>query len=131
MELFKNVLQLHSETLSIRERRNTLLASNIANAATPHYKARDINFKMAIEDAMLVQDPQSRKLDKTNDKHMKLVDRTETVGFRKPTQPSEDGNTVELGVEQMQFSENITKYQISLSFVNKKISGLMTAIKGE
>ena len=131
MKLFKNVLQLHSETLSIRECRNTLLASNIANAATPNYKARDIDFKSAIEDAMLVQDPKSRSLDKTNNNHMKLVDRTETVGFRKPTQPSEDGNTVELGVEQMQFSENITRYQISLSFVNKKISGLMTAIKGE
>lgn len=131
MELFKNVLQLHSETLSIRERRNTLLASNIANAATPNYKARDIDFKTAIEDAMLVQDPKARKLDNTHGEHMELVDRTETVGFRKPTQPSEDGNTVELGVEQMQFSENITRYQISLSFVNKKISGLLTAIKGE
>ena len=51
--------------------------------------------------------------------------------FRDPINPSMDGNTVELHVEQLQFSENVMKYQTSLEFLNRKISGLMSAIKGE
>ena len=53
------------------------------------------------------------------------------VKFRQNITPSMDGNTVELHVEQMQFSENVMKYQTSLEFLNRKISGLMSAIKGE
>jgi flagellar basal-body rod protein FlgB len=51
--------------------------------------------------------------------------------YRDPVNPSLDGNTVELAVEQMQFSENTLKYQASLQFLNRKISGLMSAIRGE
>jgi flagellar basal-body rod protein FlgB len=51
--------------------------------------------------------------------------------FRVPTEPSLDGNTVELAVEQVQFSENVIRYQTSLGFLNRRISGLESAIKGE
>ena len=51
--------------------------------------------------------------------------------YRSPVNPSRDGNTVELNVEQMEFSENVMRYQTTLSFLNNKISGLMSAIKGE
>ena len=53
------------------------------------------------------------------------------VKFRQNITPSQDGNTVELHVEQMQFSENVMRYQTSLEFLNRKIAGLMSAIKGE
>jgi flagellar basal-body rod protein FlgB len=53
------------------------------------------------------------------------------VSFREPLQHSLDGNTVELAVEQMEFSENSIKYSTTLSFLNSKISGLMSAIRGE
>ena len=53
------------------------------------------------------------------------------VKFRQNVTPSKDGNTVELHVEQMQFSENVMRYQSSLEFLNRKIAGLMSAIKGE
>jgi flagellar basal-body rod protein FlgB len=51
--------------------------------------------------------------------------------FRDPINPSMDGNTVELAVEQMEFSENVMRYQTTLSFLNRRISGLMSAIRGE
>ena len=68
---------------------------------------------------------------KTHSAHIDLEDSPYDVGYRQPVQASEDGNTVEMSVEQIQFSENVTRYQISLSLLNKKINGLMTAIKGE
>jgi len=55
----------------------------------------------------------------------------EGIGFRQNITPSKDGNTVELHVEQMQFSENVMRYQTSLEFLNRKIAGLRSAIKGE
>ena len=55
----------------------------------------------------------------------------EGIGFRQNVTPSQDGNTVELHVEQMQFSENVMRYQTSLEFLNRKIAGLTSAIKGE
>jgi len=51
--------------------------------------------------------------------------------FRDPINPSMDGNTVEMAVEQMEFSENVMRYQTTLSFLNRRISGLMSAIRGE
>ena len=54
-----------------------------------------------------------------------------SLEYRTPINPSLDGNTVELSVEQMEFSENVIRYQTSLTFLNRKISGLMSAIKGE
>jgi flagellar basal-body rod protein FlgB len=51
--------------------------------------------------------------------------------FRDPINPSMDGNTVELAVEQMEFSENVTRYQTTLTFLNNRITGLMSAIRGE
>jgi flagellar basal-body rod protein FlgB len=53
------------------------------------------------------------------------------LGYRVPVSPSLDGNTVEIGVEQVQFAENTTDYQASLTMLNRRISGLMTAIRGE
>jgi flagellar basal-body rod protein FlgB len=65
--------------------------------------------------------------------HMRciLAANEEGIGFRQNVTPSQDGNTVELHVEQMQFSENVMRYQTSLEFLNRKIAGLKSAIKGE
>ena len=127
MQVFKNALQLYSDSLSIREQRSKLIAGNIANASAPEFKARDISFKDAIDRATEEQKP----VLKTHSKHFDINDEHIEVGYRQPVQASEDGNTVEMPVEQIQFSENVTRYQISLSLLNKKINGLMTAIKGE
>ena len=128
MKTIQNHLDIHASALNIRAKRNKILASNIANAATPHFKARDIDFELEIRKKEQIGD-----ISINHDKHFALLSkvRPNEVMFRKPLNPSLDGNTVELAVEQMEFSENVVKYQTTLQFLTNKISGLMSAIKGE
>jgi flagellar basal-body rod protein FlgB len=124
----KDHIAFQASALSLREKRNDMLASNIANAGTPGYKARDIDFEREL--ARQVGDSALRNND---DRHMDDVAGTSDadVQYRVPLNPSLDGNTVELSVEQMEFSENSLRYMTTLSFLNRRISGLMTAIRGE
>lgn len=121
-------LKVHAEALALRSQRNEILASNIANAATPNFKAKDLDF-----DQMLTSKMGFGSVNVTDKRHfeMSIGPNEQGVKFRQNITPSMDGNTVELHVEQMQFSENVMKYQTSLEFLNRKISGLMSAIKGE
>ena len=115
---FRDSIALHANALSLREQRNGILASNIANAATPNFKARDFDFDAELARA---SGPAGNA----------VSDGDAQLGYRVPVNRSLDGNTVELSVEQMEFSENTLRYQTSLSFLNRRIAGLMTAIKGE
>ncbi len=128
MPSFKEHLGFHASALHLRSRRNEMLASNIANAATPNFKARDLDF-----DTELKRINKIGNIDTTNNVHFSSIQKR--IGkdsvFRLPIHPSLDGNTVEMAVEQMQFSENVMRYQTTLSFLNNKISGLRSAIKGE
>ena len=128
MNAIKDHIAFQASALSLREKRNNMLASNIANAGTPGYKARDIDFDREL--ARQVGDSPLRKKD---DRHMDDVAGSSDadVQYRVPLNPSLDGNTVELSVEQMEFSENSLRYMTTLSFLNRRISGLMTAIRGE
>ncbi len=128
MNGIKQHFGVHDDALALRSQRNTILASNIANAATPHFKARDLDFDAAMAKA-LPEGP----LATTDAQHISRAQRlnTDRLMYRDPTNPAMDGNTVELAVEQMEFSENVVRYQTSLTFLNRKISGLMSAIKGE
>ena len=124
----KQYLEIHSAALSLRNKKNEIIASNIANAATPNYKARDLDFKSEMSRHL-----KTGNLTTTNEKHFSLMRPVshKGVAFREPLQQSLDGNTVELAVEQMEFSENSIRYSTTLSFLNSKISGLMSAIRGE
>jgi flagellar basal-body rod protein FlgB len=124
----ENHLKFHSEALNLRAKRNEILASNIANAATPNFKAKDLDFEKMIEVKMGLG-----KVKVTDGRHIALATGPNDtgIGFRQNITPSQDGNTVELHVEQMQFSENVIRYQSSLEFLNSKIAGLKMAIKGE
>ena len=128
MPSFTEHLGFHASALQLRSRRNEMLASNIANAATPNFKARDIDF-----DTELKRINKIGNVETTNSSHFSSIQKR--IGkdsvYRLPIHPSLDGNTVEMAVEQMQFSENVMRYQTSLEFLNRKISGLMSAIKGE
>lgn len=128
MNAIKNHIAFQASALSLREKRNDMLASNIANAGTPGYKARDIDF-----DRELARQVGDSPLRNNVDRHMDDVAGTSDadVQYRVPLNPSLDGNTVELSVEQMEFSENSLRYMTTLSFLNRRISGLMTAIRGE
>ena len=128
MKSIQDHLKFHSEALALRSQRNEVLASNIANAATPNFKAKDLKF-----DEMLNAKLGFGELQTSDPRHMRVsIGATEEgIGFRQNITPSQDGNTVELHVEQMQFSENVMRYQTSLEFLNRKIAGLKSAIKGE
>ena len=124
----KQYLEIHSAALGLRNKKNEIIASNIANAATPNYKARDLDFNSEMSRHL-----KTGNLTTTNEKHFSLMRPVshKGVSFREPLQQSLDGNTVELAVEQMEFSENSIRYSTTLSFLNSKIAGLMTAIRGE
>ncbi len=128
MQGIKQNLKMLGAALSLRAKRNEILASNIANAATPNYKARDIDFETEIKKY------QSKgSIQVTNDQHIPVMRPASPgkVQFRKNINPSLDGNTVELAIEQLQFAENSMKYQSTLSFLSGKVNTLMSAIKGE
>ena len=124
----KQQLNVLSNALSVRNRKQEILASNIANAATPHYKARDVEFEVELA-RLLNEGP----LKTSDSKHIGLVSKNlpGKVQFRQSVNPSVDGNTVELAVEQMEFAENAVRYQTTLDFINSKVRGLMSAIRGE
>ena len=128
MPSFTEHLGFHASALQLRSRRNEMLDSNIANAATPNFKARDLDFDTELKRINKIGNIQT-----TNNSHFASIQKR--IGkdsvFRLPIHPSLDGNTVEMAVEQMQFSENVMRYQTTLSFLNNKISGLRSAIKGE
>lgn len=111
------IFGMHGAALQLRSQRLNMLASNIANAATPNYKARDLDFDRAMQ---MVQ-----KGD-TLDAAM-----SETAGFRIPLQPSMDGNTVELSTEQTLFAENAVAYSTTLSFLEGRVTTLTRALRGE
>lgn len=126
-DTFRAHLSLNATALSLREQRGAALASNIANAATPGFKARDMDFQ-----GLLAAQVGSGELNTSSNRHFATGGTAQGgLGYRVPVNPSLDGNTVELSVEQMEFAENSLRYQTSLTLLNRRISGLMTAIKGE
>ena len=124
----KQQFDVYSNALSIRNKKNEILASNIANAATPNYKARDVDFEVELARVLSVG-----PLKTSNKGHISLASKNlpGKVQYRDPLTPSMDGNTVELSVEQMEFAENSVRYQTTLNFINSKLTGLMSAIRGE
>jgi flagellar basal-body rod protein FlgB len=124
---FRDHLSLFATSLSLREQRGAMLASNIANAATPGFKARDMDFQSVLA-AQTGTGPMA-----VSDAHHFATGTPggAQAGYRVPVNPSLDGNTVELAVEQMEFAENSLRYQTSLTLLNRRISGLMQAMKGE
>ena len=127
MSSFVDSLKFHADTLALRSRRGSVLATNIANAATPHFKARDVNFA-----AEMQKIAKTSVMTTTHDKHISIAGAREgELAYRQSVNPSLDGNTVEMVVEQTEFSENAVRYQSSLAFINGRIAGLMSAIRGE
>ncbi|MCP9221230.1 flagellar basal body rod protein FlgB [Erythrobacter sp. LQ02-29] len=108
---------IHGAALEVRSRRMEMLTSNIANASTPGYKARDIDFGAALQARLGGTDGSSAMAGATR--------------YRVPTMPSLDGNTVELANEQMAFAENAVSYTATLSFLQGRVETLTRAIKGE
>ncbi len=122
-------LGYHEQALQVRAQRNRVLASNIANADTPNFKARDIDFA----DTMKAVQTSSFNLQRTSALHQQAWSTTTSgaqLKYRVPTQPSMDGNTVQTDVEQAQFAENALQYRASLTFIDGQIKTLRYALKG-
>ncbi|WP_445397038.1 flagellar basal body rod protein FlgB [Zobellella sp. An-6] len=127
---FDKAFGVHQHALVARSQRAELLAGNLANADTPGYKAKDMDFQAALSQA---QSSQNFSLNRTHLQHFAVeLAPPGTVQFRVPTQPDTgDGNTVDVQAERNGYMENALQYQASLEFLNSKISGLLKAIKGE
>jgi flagellar basal-body rod protein FlgB len=119
---FDKALDTHGQALQLRAERTRILASNIANESTPDYKARDMDFRASMASAAAGDDPTVPLLGE---------DDGVTTGFRVPTHPVQDGNTVELGVEQAEFAQNAADFQMSLTFIDMKLKGIAKAISGQ
>jgi flagellar basal-body rod protein FlgB len=124
-----NLFGIHTQALGLWQRRSEVLASNLANADTPGYLARDVDFRTALaqasgqSDGLGLSTPSAGQIDPATQNADKLL-------YRNPTQPSMDGNTVDEQVEQSNFAANGVHYQASLAFITAQIRMLRTAITG-
>ncbi|KLV05892.1 flagellar basal body rod protein FlgB [Photobacterium aquae] len=128
---FDKALGVHQYTVGVRGKRAETLASNLANANTPGYKAKDIDFKRALNAAT---SGATVGLSRTNGRHI-AASSSHVMGeqkYRVPTQPDTgDGNTVDAQLEQNLFMQNAIEYQASLDFLGSKFKNLSKALKGE
>lgn len=125
MDRLDNFFGVHATALKLRGSRISILASNIANAATPGYKARDLDFQRTLQ----ASTPPA--LSVTRSTHLQPAGESAEpiLRWRVPVQPSLDGNSVELATEQLQFTENALRYRSTLAMLNGRISSLMSALR--
>jgi len=126
-------LQIHQSALNLQAQRQQLLASNIANADTPNYKARDIDFREALKGAVGGR-LGALALSTTNDEHIAASGGSALDGlakYRTELQSSVDGNTVNMDVERAAFAENAIHYEASITFINGLLRSMQTAISGQ
>ena len=119
-------LGIHPQALMLRAQRAQLLAGNIANADTPNYKARDIDFRAALQQLQASGNTSQQNSAAPG----QALDNLPLL-YRVPNQSSVDGNSVDMQKEQVEFSRNAVRYQASLRFLDGRIKGLLTAIRGE
>ena len=127
-----NQLQFHAQALNLRAQRQQLLASNIANADTPGYKARDIDFGKSLQDALAGR-AQPVVVTRTAAGHVAPAPTGSAAGgaqYRTAMQPALDGNTVDMDVERAHFAENAIHYEANLMFINSQLKSLLAAIQG-
>jgi len=123
--MLDSVLGVHEAALIYKARRMEVLATNLANADTPHYKARDVEFADVLGGMRV-------KPVATHARHLNAapaIDR-DALKYRVPHQPAVDGNTVESDLELARYTENAVGYQASLMFINGRISTLRAALSG-
>ncbi|GLR09707.1 flagellar basal-body rod protein FlgB [Pantoea alhagi] len=129
-------LQFGTEALNLRAQRQEILASNIANADTPGYQARDIDFASELNRALEKGRAQGSGLSLavTSARHIPAQTATPPsmdLLYRIPDQPSMDGNTVDMDRERTQFADNSLKYQTDLTLISSQIKGMMSVLQGQ
>jgi len=126
---FDKAFGIHDNALLLFERRTQLLSENIANADTPGYKARDIDFDKVLQGAQ----NDAVKLKATHSEHIDMSQQafSEDIKFREVEQSAADGNTVDMQKEKAAFAENSMRYQTTMHILSKRITGLKAAFRGE
>ncbi len=120
-------LGVHATALPLREQRMQLIASNLSNADTPHYKAKDLQFDAVLQRAVQSGAP----LQTSDSRHLDGLQFGPQVVERDGVQPSLDGNTVDADVERAAYGRAALEYRASLSFLESKVRGMLTAITGQ
>ncbi len=136
--LLDNYMRVNETAINLRAQRQELLASNIANADTPNYKARDIDFSKAMDNALARNNVQATALTKTDAAHLdakKPVDGSSgtnevQIMYRTPLQPNADSNTVDMDVERNQFADNALHYEAGLTMITAQIKDMLAVIQG-
>ena len=128
-------LGVHQDALKIHGQRTEVLARNLANADTPGYQARDLDFRAALAKASGSADAPVALTTTHANQIATAIDAsgetTANLKYRVPLAPALDGNTVDVQMEQANFAENAVRFQATLSFLNARFRGLMTAITGQ
>lgn len=129
MTAIDNYLAVHAKAISLRTARAEILAGNLANADTPGYRAKDIDFKQLLLDAS----ENTTRLSTTHKSHVDVSDQYAGAELivRDAPQGALDKNTVDSEFERAQFADNDIRYHASIQFLNSRISGLIRAIRGE
>ncbi len=142
LDRINSTLDFNATALLLRSERGRVLSSNIANADTPHYKARDFDFRAALSQATGVQmnaggsaaEPARAAMARTASGHLPFAAANggnPPLVYRTPLQTSLDANTVDMDIERAQFADNTLRYEASLRFLNGQIRTLMTAMTGQ
>lgn len=126
-------INFHRQALGLRSYRQEVLAANIANADTPNYKARDIDFTSALQNALAGKSGSSLSMATTSNRHLTGTSGTGLAPllYEKDLQPSADGNTVNMDVERSKFAENAIQYEASLNFISGQFKTMLSAIQGQ
>jgi flagellar basal-body rod protein FlgB len=129
----KAYLDPYTQALNLRAHRQQVLASNIANADTPYYKARDFDFRETYAEVMGQREASGHlALARTNPVHLPMavggVLEAVNLQYRTEYQSAVDGNTVDMDVERAEFMDNTLQYQVLTTFLNDKLRGLRSAI---
>lgn len=127
-------LGIHQYALQLRSERAGVLANNLANADTPGYQARDIDFGAVLKSQMGDNTGGMVPMQATSAGHQQGLMQSDAVNglkYRMPSQPSIDGNTVDADKEKTEFARNTMEFQATFEFLNGKIKSLLSAIRGE
>ena len=124
-------LAFQAQALNVRAFRQQVLAANIANADTPHYKARDVDFREALAGALAGRRIDGLVLARTDAGHLKGggIASVDPLKYRTETQSSVDGNTVDMDVERAQFADNAMHYEAGITFLSGQLRGMLDAMQ--
>ena len=127
MNMIDNALGVHAQALGLRSKRMEVLARNIANADTTHFKAKDLDFKSVLKQT------KEATLNTTSNLHLPIPMDENPSGekYRIPFNASFDGNTVEMNIEQAKFGQVAADYQATLNILENRVSGIRRALRGD